>query len=182
MSARVSYGIALLLLWPIKGRPIRGQHAASSSTTTEPLDRSIHWNHHPLLPNPSPPPPSLTVIAGGSFARPSEVLRLVSYLEGNIVRGLPGPVNRLLTLWDVEREEMTPAATPSHTLYKYIQRKVFLVNLRGDKGLCVPFGFGSVWSFDGWNGFLVVEKHVNRKSLFSVYRLPLFSKFGENFN
>lgn len=101
------------------------------------------------------------VIAGGSFARPSEVLRLVSYLEGNIVRGLPGPVNRLLTLWDVEREEMTrPPRIPRHLLTRWtnIHRKVSwstLVSWR--QGICTLASFLFDRSMDGMGGFLLVE-------------------------
>lgn len=63
VSACVSYGIALLLLWPIKGGPIRrrGRHAASATTTEPSPNRSS-----PLKPSsastytPPPPPPHPT--------------------------------------------------------------------------------------------------------------------------
>lgn len=124
------------------------------------------------------PPLTGNVIAGGSFARPSEVLRLVSYLEGNIVRGLPGPVNRLPTLWDARKWRWTPAATPSHTLYKYIHRKVswstFVASRR--QGIVCTL----------WPRFCLIVRWMERmewifgggkRLLFSVYRLSFFQEF-----
>lgn len=157
VSARVSYGIALLLLWPIKGGPIRrrGRHAASATTTepspnrSSPLKPSSASTYPPPLPLPTP----LTgnVIAGGSFARPSEVLRLVSYLEGNIVRGLPGPVNRLLTLWDVDREEMTGYRdTFPHVVQIYTERFLGRPWFRGDKGYVLWLRFCLIVRWMGW--------------------------------
>lgn len=108
-------------------RPARRLRNDDRTPPTVPSTETIiRFYLHPSSPS-LPTPLTGNVIAGGSFARPSEVLRLVSYLEGNIVRGLPGPVNRLLTLWDVEREEMTrPPRIPRHLLTRWtnIHRKV----------------------------------------------------------
>lgn len=167
VSARVSYGIALLLLWPIKGGPIRrrGWHAASATTTepspnrSSPLKPSSASTYTPL---PLPTPLTGNVIAGGSFAWPSEVLRLVSYLEGNIVRGLPGPVNRLLTLWDVDREEMTGYRdTFPHVVQIYTERFLGRPWFRGDKGYVLWLRFCLIVRWMEWVDFWW-WKYMNR--------------------
>lgn len=203
VSARVSYGIALLLLWPIKGGPIpwRGQHAASA--TANPSIRPFH----PPKPSsastytlPSSSSSSLwptTLLPVGRSLGPSKVLRLVSYLEGNIVRGLPGPVNRLPTLWDVEpRGNDWPPRIPRHLLTRctniYTERFLGQPSVcRGDKGYVLWLRFclivrWSGWIFRGgnicvWCVFLetVYCSCIVRVVFFFFFALS--RKFGENF-
>lgn len=129
-------------------------------TLSEPFlstETIIRFYLHPPLPLPTP----LTgnVIAGGSFARPSEVLRLVSYLEGNIVRGLPGPVNRLLTLWDVDREEMTGYRdTFPHVVQIYTERFLGRPWFRGDKGYVLWLRFCLIIRWMEWVDLLWISR------------------------
>lgn len=109
-SARVSYGVALLLLWPIKGRMSRwGQDDGRPPQQLSPrfLDHSILANRRP--PSPHPLTPSLTTTAARYCHRvvrsAIEGVAIGFVFAGNIVRGPPDPVSHSITLWDTNKRK-----------------------------------------------------------------------------